>query len=217
MKIKCILLVFFGFILLPSFLFAIVDYENEKKAIEEVISSFNFKEGEIYSCTKEDVDFLLTTAIKQHVNLFELLYATNVSLIKKEKRILIKGEILRELEKKITYGNERVYALIPIGIIEEIEIGAIPKTKLEAHAIDIFFKQNYEKYIEIGTAIYERHIGFNKTENNCFYGCFGMNVKKIGIKKKIDKIEMYEKTKIAIYVKGLPRPKKWIFETMYLK
>lgn len=32
MKIKCILLVFFGFILLPSFLFAIVDYENEKKS-----------------------------------------------------------------------------------------------------------------------------------------------------------------------------------------
>ena len=44
-----------------------------------------------------------------------------------------------------------------------------------------------------------------------------MNVKKIGIKKKIDKIEMYEKKKIAIYVKGFPRPKRWIFETMYLR
>jgi len=216
MKSRHLLILIFAFVL-HSFLFAKVDYENEKKAIDEVINGFTFKSGELHTCTREEVDNLLTTAIKQNMNLFELLYATNTSLIKREMRILIKGDTLRDLEKKIIYGNERVYALIPINIIEEIEIGAILKTKLEAHLIDIFFKQDYEKYIEIGTAIYEKHIGFNKTEDNIFSECFGMNVKKLGIKKKIDKIEMYEKTKIAIYVKGFPRPKKWIFEMMYLR
>ena len=216
MKNKCLLFVIFAFSL-QAFLFAKVDYETEKKAIDEVVAGFAFEDGELYVCTKEEVDSLLCKAIEQNMNLFELLYATNTSLIKREKRVLIKGDILRELEKKIVYGNERVYALIPINIIEEIEIGTILKTKLEAHAIDIFFKQDYEKYIEIGTAIYEKHIGFNRTEENTFFECFGMNVKKIGIKKKIDKIEMYEKRKIAIYVKGFPRPKKWIFETMYLR
>ncbi len=216
MKNKCLLFVIFAFSL-QAFLFAKVDYETEKKAIDEVVAGFAFEDGELYVCTKEEVDSLLCKAIEQNMNLFELLYATNTSLIKREKRVLIKGDILRELEKKIVYGNERVYALIPINIIEEIEIGTILKTKLEAHAIDIFFKQDYEKYIEIGTAIYEKHIGFNRTEENTFFECFGMNVKKIGIKKKIDKIEMYEKRKIAIYVKGFPRPKKWIFKTMYLR
>lgn len=216
MKNKCLLFVIFAFSL-QAFLFAKVDYETEKKAIDEVVAGFAFEDGEIHICTKEEVDSLLCKAIEQNMNLFELLYATNTSLIKREKRVLIKGDILRELEKKIVYGNERVYALIPINIIEEIEIGTILKTKLEAHAIDIFFKQDYEKYIEIGTAIYEKHIGFNRTEENTFFECFGMNVKKIGIKKKIDKIEMYEKRKIAIYVKGFPHPKKWIFETMYLR
>ena len=216
MKNKCLLFVIFAFSL-QAFLFAKVDYETEKKAIDEVVAGFAFEDGELYVCTKEEVDSLLCKAIEQNMNLFELLYATNTSLIKREKRVLIKGDILRDLEKKIVYGNERVYALIPINIIEEIEIGTILKTKLEAHAIDIFFKQNYEKYIEIGTAIYEKHIGFNRTDENTFFECFGMNVKKIGIKKKIDKIEMYEKRTIAIYVKGFPRPKKWIFETMYLK
>jgi hypothetical protein len=216
MKNRCLFLVIFAFAL-QSFLFAKVDYENEKKAIDEVIGSFAFEDGEIHICTKEEVDSLLCKAIEQKMNLFELLYAINTSLIKRERRVLIKGDILRDLEKKIVYGNERVYALIPISIIEEIEIGVILKDKLEAHVIDIFFKQNYEKYIEIGSAIYEKHIGFNRTDENTFFECFGMNVKKIGIKKKIDKIEMYEKRKIAIYVKGFPRPKKWIFETMYLR
>ena len=216
MNNKYLLLIIFT-IFLQSFLFAKVDYENEKKAIDNVIASLVFTEGELYVCTKEDVDTLLTVAIEQHLNLFELLYATNTSLIKRGGRILIKGDLLRNLEKKIVYGNERVYALIPIDIIEEIEIGTVLKTKLETHLIDIFFKQSYEKYIEIGTAIYEKHIGFNRTENNTFSECFGMNVKKLGIKKRIDKIEMYERRKIAIYVKGFPRPKKWIFETMYLR
>ena len=216
MKSKYLFYIVFVFILQCP-LFAKVNYEKEKEAIENVLSSFSFRQDETHFCTKEEVDAILSEAIKQELNLFELLYATNAYLIKTENRILIKGSILRELETKITYGNERVYALIPINIIEEIEIGAVPKSKLEAHIIDIFFKQPYEKYIEIGTAIYEKHIGFNKAENNIFSECFGMNVKKIGIKKKIDKIEMYEKTKIAIYVKGFPRPKKWIFETMYLK
>lgn len=216
MKNKFVYLIIFS-LFLNGFLFATVDYEKEKNAIDEVISTFSFNKDELYVCTKNEVDSLLTVAIAQNMNLFELLYATNTSLLKNKNRILIKGDILRDLEKKITYGNERVYALIPINIIEEIEIGTILKTKLEAHIIDIFFKQTYEKYIEIGTAIYEKHIGFNRIENNTFYECFGMNVKKIGIKKRIDKIEMYEKTKIAIYVKGFPRPKRWIFETMYLK
>ncbi|MGP1437734.1 MAG: hypothetical protein ACTTKH_01530 [Treponema sp.] len=215
MKNKLLLSIIF-FVALQPFLFAeIVNYENEKKAIQEVLKSFTLRE--VHSCSKEEVDVLLRAAIEQNMNLFELLYAVNEYLTKTGNRISIKGDILRELESKITYGNERVYALIPISIIEEIEVGAIQKDKLERHIIDIFFKEPYEKYIEIGTAIYKKHIGFNKTENNCFYGCFGMNVKKIGIKKKIDKIEMYEKTKIAIYVKGFPRPKRWIFETMYLK
>ena len=217
-KLKTKYLFYIIFILVLQYpLFAKVDYEKEKKAIEKVLATFLLKEGEMHSCTKEEVDAILTIAIKQELNLFELLYATNAYLIKTGNRILIKGSILRELETKIIYGNERVYALMPINIIEEIEIGTIPKTKLEAHVIDIFFKQSYEKYIEIGSAIYEKHIGFNKAENNIFSECFGMNVKKIGIKKKIDKIEMYEKTKIAIYVKGFPRPKKWIFEKIYLK
>lgn len=216
MKSKFLYFIIFTFVL-QSFLFAKVDYKNEKKAIDEIIESFNLMKGELHICTIEEVEALLTTAIGKSMNLFELLYATNTSLIKREMRILIKGDILRNLEQKIVYGNERVYALIPVSIIEEIEIGAILKTKLEKHVIDIFFKQDYEKYIEIGTAIYEKHIGFNKTEDNTFFECFGMNVKKLGIKKKIDRIEMYEKTKIAIYVKGFPRPKKWIFETMYLK
>ena len=163
MKNKCLLFVIFTFSL-QAFLFAKVDYETEKKAIDEVIGSFAFEKGELHICTKEEVTSLLTKAIEQNMNLFELIYATNTSLIKREMRVLIKGDILRDLEKKIVYGNERVYALIPINIIEEIEIGTILKTKLEAHAIDIFFKQDYEKYIEIGTAIYEKHIGFNRKE-----------------------------------------------------
>ena len=69
MNNKYLLLIIFT-IFLQSFLFAKFDYENEKKAIDNVIANLAFTEGELYVCTKEDVDTLLTVAIEQHLNLF---------------------------------------------------------------------------------------------------------------------------------------------------
>lgn len=210
----CILLALF-FISFEIYSSASYSYENEIYAIEALIKTFELKDGEVHNCTKDEVELLLKEGAKNYLNLFEILYATNIYLAKINARLILKGDFLREIEEQISYGNERVYALIPISIIDEVQLGS-SKNESE-HILDIFLSQPYQKYIEIGTAIYESHIGFSKIENKTFSGCFGMSVKKLGLKKKIDRIVMYEKTKIAIYVKAFPIPKKWNFENVYLK
>jgi len=191
------------------------DYSKELMAIEALLQTFDAKKGEVHHCTKEEVEQLLMKGVEQQLNLFEILYGVYSYLEKMSLRISMKGDILRELEEKVSYGNERVYALIPISIVNEVQVG--PTNEAGKHALDLFLDKNYEKYIEIGTAIYERHIGFDKIENNALDFCFGMTVKKIGIKKKIDRIVLYNKNDIAIYVKKFPIPKKWHIPTVWLK
>ena len=199
-----------------TFIYAKDDsYKKEINAMEDLLSPFGLSKGTVHTCTKDEVESLLKEGAKHRLNLFEILYTTNVYLEKNNLRIIMPGSFLRELEAKISYGNERVYALIPINIIERVEVG--PTKENGKHVLDIFLRESYEKYIEIGTAIYERHIGFGNIKDNTFSNCFGMTVKKLGMKKQIDRIFMYERTKIAIYVKHFPIPKKWIFESVYLK
>ena len=62
MKNKCLLFVIFAFSL-QAFLFAKVDYETEKKAIDEVVAGFAFEDGELYVCTKEEVDSVFLTNV----------------------------------------------------------------------------------------------------------------------------------------------------------
>lgn len=214
---KLIFIYFIIFIYFTQSLYAknSYNYEKEIEAIEALVSPFKKGEGKIHNCTKDEVELLLREGAKYDLNLFEILYVTNVYLTKVGLRIIMKGSFLRELESKIAYGNERVYNLLPISILEEVQVG--PITKEGEHIIDIFFNKSYEKYIEIGTAIYEPHIGFTKIADNTFSGCFGMTVKKFGIKKKLDRIVMYEKKKIAIYVKAFAIPKRWILENVYVK
>ena len=191
------------------------DYSKEVNSIEALLQSFEVHKGEVHTCTKEEVELLLKAGYEQKMNLFEILYASYSYLQKNDVRILMKGSILRELESKISYGNERVYALMPISIIEEVQVG--PTKEANMHVIDVFLSEGYEKFIEIGTAIYDKHIGFSKIEKNALSNCFGMTVKKIGIKKNIDRIVLYEKNKIAIYVKKFPIPKKWKIPAVSLK
>jgi len=191
------------------------NYLQEMKAIETLLKSFEVNRGQLHICTKEEVESLLKAGYEQGMNLFEILYTAYSYLEKINVRISMKGSILRELESKFSYGNERVYSLIPIGIVDEVQVG--PTKEADKHVLDLFFSKTYEKYIEIGTAIYDKHIGFGKIEKNALANCFGMSVKKIGLKKNIDRIVLNEKNRIAIYVKKFPIPKRWNIPAVSLK
>ena len=153
-----------------TFIYAKDDsYKKEINAMEDLLSPFGLSKGTVHTCTKDEVESLLKEGAKHRLNLFEILYTTNVYLEKNNLRIIMPGSFLRELEAKISYGNERVYALIPINIIERVEVG--PTKENGKHVLDIFLRESYEKYIEIGTAIYERHIGFGNIKDNTFSNC----------------------------------------------
>lgn len=207
-------LFFASLILIFSFvrIFAEVSYDSigadaAFPYIEKVLQSVPIPSDKIYICTDEDVEKLIAKTAEVKINIFELLDCTYRYLSKNELRVVIKGSSLKKLTEKFIYGDERILSLIPIPIIEKIETGF--SFKPGQKPLQIFLSQKYEKYIEIGTAFYEKEFGFEKMEPHLFLDSYGMKVKKFNIKLKIKKIHLYESAKGAIYAKGFYKPKKW--------
>ncbi len=175
--------------------------------IEETLKKIEIPQNELYLCSDEDVELLIDTAANLSINIFELIDCIYRYLSKNEMRLEIKGSSLKKLMKLYDFGGDRILALMPVPLIEKIYVGHILKP--EQKTLQIFLEKKYEKYIEIGTALYEKEFGFNKLTPRIFSDSYGMKVKKFGIKLKIKKIDLYEPGKGAVYAKGYFRPKKW--------
>jgi hypothetical protein len=88
-----------------------------------------------------------------------------------------------------------------------LEIGAVQKAGQKA--MDVQLSAGREEYIEIGTAVYEPRFGFSTLSPLQFGGAYGVRVKRFFLSSDLDRLELYEPGKGAIWVKGLGRPKKW--------
>lgn len=181
--------------------------DNAAPFIKEVLESFPIQNNEIYILTDSDTEKLISKAADIEINIFELLDCAYRYLSENKFRIEIKGTSLQKLMEDFDFGRDRIPALLPIAHIERMQTGAVFEEN--QHALDMYLTNPYEKYIEIGLAMYKTKFGFGKIEPNLFSQSFGMQVKKFGIKKSIEKIHLYENGKGAIYAKGFIRPKRW--------
>ncbi len=175
--------------------------------IEEVLKKIKIPQNKLYLCSDKDVELMIDTASSLPINIFELIDCVYQYLSKNNMRVEIKGSSLKKLMESYNYGGNRILALMPIPLIEKIYVGSVFKP--EQKALQIFLEQEYEKYIEIGTALYEKEFGFKKLTPRLFSDSYGMKVKKFGIKLKVKKIDLYGPCLGAIYAGNLFRPKKW--------
>ncbi len=175
--------------------------------IEKALKTIKIPKNTLYLCSDSDVKLIIDTAARLDINVFELIDCVYRYLAKNKMRVEIKGSSLKNLMKSYDYGGELVLSLIPIPLIEKIDLGHKQESKQKA--VQIFINRNYEKYIEIGTALYEKEFGFNKLTPNLFAEPYGMKVKKFGIKLKVNKIDLYKPGKIAISAKGFYKAKSW--------
>lgn len=183
--------------------------ERAYPAVSTFLEGIPFESGSSRNLTDDEVSVLIDVAARSGINVFEMLDCMHRYLAPRKYRAIVMGHQLAGLSR-VDFGGPRVEALLPISKLVKIECGAVLNPS--QRALDIFITEPHQDYIEIGTAIYETRFGFARMEPNLFADSYGITVKKLFFSAPLEKIEMYEPAKAAIYARGLSRPKRWVLE-----
>ena len=183
--------------------------------VAALLENLPIKSHELYECTAADLREILSLAADIRINVFEVIDCFYRWCEPKNARIAIAGDDLREAEKEFSLGGERILAILAIENLARLETGAILEEG--QRALDMYLSAPYEKYIEIGTALYEKRAGFGKMGPNLFEEAYGIRVKKFFVTTQLVKLELFEPGKGAIYVKAISRPKRWNLDVVTRK
>ena len=163
--------------------------------------------GQMYILTDKDAEGLIDLAAQIHINVFEMLDCTFRYVKPLNIRVRVSGSQLRSLQTRYDLGGDRVLAILSVEKLNNLELGA--RLANGQNDLDIFLNSPSEKYIEIGTAVYDVRFGFKKISPLLFGEAYGITVKKMFITTTLERLELFAPGKGAIYVKALQRPKKW--------
>ncbi len=175
--------------------------------IAKYLESIPFERGKLYKCTLSNLRDVMNLAADIQINVFEVIDCFYRWCAPRGIRIAIYGKDLRQIEREFNLGGQRILAILALENLERLEIGAI--LNREQCALDMHLSAPYEKYIEIGTAIYERRAGFRKVSPKLFDEAYGISVKRFFIKTELTRLELFEPGRGAIYVEAISRPKRW--------
>jgi len=175
--------------------------------VADALGVLPFEKADTYILDGAQTAKLFALAAELQINVFELIDASYRYLAPRGLRMSLLGTTLRTVESRFDFGRERVRSLLPIDTMISLEVGAVQKAGQKA--MDVRLSAGREEYIEIGTAVYETRFGFSRLSPLLFDGAYGVKVKRFLFATDLDKLELYEPGKGAIWVKGLGRPKKW--------
>lgn len=170
------------------------------------------KSGSIYTFSDDETRRMVAMAAEAHINVFELLDCAYRYAAPRGFRISVSGSSLRKAQATHDLGGERVLALLPVSKMIRMEAGAAQQAG--QNALDVYLDSDHEAYIEIGTAVYDRHFGFARIDPLLFSSPFGIEVKKLFFTAPLKKLELYEPAKAAIYASGISKPKRWVLHTV---
>lgn len=180
------------------------------KAVPHIFAFFDtlpLVPGTVYSLNESETEKLISLAADIHINVFEVIDCAFRYLNPVQCRVSIDGELLRKLESRFNLGGSRVLAILAVEKIRYFETGAV--LNKNQNDLDIFLSEPAETYIEIGTAKYDTHFGFRKMSPLLFEDAFGITVKKLLFSAPFTRLKLFAPGKGEIYVKGVPRPKRW--------
>ncbi len=179
-------------------------------AVPEVtafLKTLPLKSGQMYEFSSGDTERLIDLAARIHINVFEALDCTYRYVKPLNARVKVFGSDLRNLQSRYDLGGERVLAILSVDKLRYLETGV--ELAPGQYALDIYLESQTEKYIEIGTAVYNARFGFKRISPLHFNDAYGITVKKLIITTTLERLELFSPGKGAIYVKALARPKKW--------
>lgn len=176
-------------------------------AIAARLAALRLSAGSTYTLTADETRSFIGLAARLSINVFELLdgayrYASSAGI-----RFILGGDELRAAAASFDMGGERIDALLPIEKATRLEFGAVLSSGQEA--MDVYLNEPHSEFIELGTAVMDRRFGFKRLQPRLFADAYGVKVKRFPVSTELEKLELYDNAKGAIYVKALNRPKRW--------
>ena len=182
--------------------------------VATVLESLPMRDG-IGEIDSENLRLLLDYGIEQELTIFEVLNETAIDLINRNVRAHISGETLRDLDLRYDLGGDRVYALLPVSKITDVYIGA--KSAEGEAALEVLLAEEHEtrleneslKLLDNVRIVLSARYGFETVTAGNFLEGFGAAIRRPLFGFRLDRVEIYEKNKIAIWTRGFSRPKRW--------
>lgn len=176
-------------------------------AIAARLAELRLSAGSAHLLTADETRAFIGLAARLSINVFELLDGAYRYASAEGIRFIVSGDELRAAAAAFDMGGERIEALLPIEKTARLEFGAVLTAGQEA--MDVYLKEPHSEFIEIGTAVMDSRFGFKRLQPRLFAEAYGVKVKRFPISTELEKLELYDNAKGAIYVKALNRPKRW--------
>jgi hypothetical protein len=176
------------------------------------LSTLSISPGTVYTLSEQETLSIIALSSSIGINAFELIDCAYRYLAPRNMRMVLTGASLRKAKSTYDLGGDRIDALLPVERMIRLEAGAVLSSGQQA--MDVYLDSKYTSDIEIGTALYEARFGFGKLSSLTFSQPYGVQVKKFFFTGKLERIDLYEPSKIAIYADGISKPKKWVIQTI---
>jgi hypothetical protein len=181
--------------------------DHAAPAVAAFLDAIPAMSGKAYQLSESQTDSLLSLAVTNKINVFELLDCIYRNVSARHGRVTINGAALRKLESRYDLGGERILAILPVDKLDYLETGALLDS--DDRPLDIYLVSPHESRLDIGTAYYRTRFGFASVSPLEFSSAYGITVKKLVFSAPLEKLELYEPGKGAIYVGGMSKPKRW--------
>lgn len=175
--------------------------------VAEYLATLSLSVGERHVMSPAETEALVSLSADLSINVFELMDCVARYALPSGVRLVLPGDSLRALESRFRLGDARVLSILPVEKLDRLEIGS--SLEKGENPIDIYLVSEYESFIEIGTAHYEKRFGFAKVGPLSFESCFGIQVSRFLFSAPLVRLELYAPAKGAIYVRGVGKPKRW--------
>ncbi|WP_321990745.1 hypothetical protein [Marispirochaeta aestuarii] len=196
---------FIGIFLLFSCVVFTASAEDDQ--LDLILSNIRGESGVLRPLDLEILAAMLEYADKQGKTIFELLNESFHYLQERGLRIRLDGNDLRHLNRRFELGGRRVNTLLPVEKIGHIEIGSVLQENQAA--MEVFLFEKHSDFLELGDFYLSEHFGFTSLEEGWYRGGFGVKVRYLFMSLELEELNLYEERKIAIWVQGIPRPKRW--------
>jgi hypothetical protein len=177
--------------------------------------------GKPVALTRAQIGGLLTLAVRNSWNVFDLLDETGLYLKAAGKRALLAGDDLRAAAVPFFLGGRRVDTLFPLALVDSVSVGA----RLGADAdIEIKLTQTFSAFLELGDFDLKTTYGFRDVADRVLDSAYGVTVRNGLLRWTLQKVARVPDPTgkgspnfIAIHLDNFFRPKRWKIEPITVK
>ncbi len=156
---------------------------------------------------REELERLLQYGAAGKLTIFEVFNEVIVALAGRGQLASIDGEVLRAAVERYDLGGDRVASLLPIAKVARVSLGT--RRAGTAGELEVLLQREHAEYVEVADIRLQSRYGFRDVTPGLFSDGFGASVRRLLFSFNLESMELYERNKVAIHVRGLPQPKRW--------